>query len=157
MRDETVQKLLQRHKQTRMIEATSSVEEAVRMLDENNTDILACSIQGRFAGLFTRFDYIKHVMLKNLDAKNVKLIEVMNFDVPVIRPATKISEAFSILSQKNISCLTVLSTENNTFLGIIGEAEIRKEIHQALVMAENENRMIMSYIYGENYGLCANY
>lgn len=157
MKDEAVLNLLARRKQAQMVDANSSVENAIRAMDEARSDVIACSIHGRFAGLFTRFDYLKFIMLKNLDAKLVRLMEVMNFDVAVIRPNTKVSEAFSILSRKNINCITVLAESNNSFLGIISEEEIRKDIHQALVSAEKENRMIMSYIYGENYGLCANY
>jgi len=153
--NDTVIKFLgSRH--TAIIEALSSVDHALDVMEKEDTDALGVQAFGNFAGIFTRSDFVRRVMCKDMNPRRTMVNDVMTFDPVAIGPSMTLKDAYKIMLNKKISHLPVLSPDDSTFLGIITEEDLRYDMNNFLEKTAHENRLIMSYIHGENYAMGAN-
>lgn len=134
-------------------EAGRSVAKAIEIMESCASNAIGVTVSGHFTGLFTEGDLIKKVVRKELDPKEVKLYEVMTVNPLTITRDCGVGEAFFYICKYNYSSLPV--AENGRFYGIVSEQALRREIAQSLRQITAENNMLMSYIKGETYGLCA--
>lgn len=152
----TVTKFLgNRH--TAIIGASDPVTYALDIMQRENIDALGVQTKGRFAGIFTRSDFVRRVLCRDVNPRRISVDSVMTCDPVAIGPSVTIKDAYKIMLDNKISHLPVLSPDDRTFLGIITEEDLRYDMNNFLEKTANENRMIMSYIHGENYALGASY
>lgn len=154
--NDTVTKFLgNRH--TAIIGAEEPVARALDIMQRENIDALGIQAGRKFAGIFTRSDFVRRVLCKDINPRKVSVDAVMTCDPIAIGPSVSLRDAYKIMLDHKISHLPVLSPDDRTFLGIITEEDLRYDMNNFLEKTANENRMIMSYIHGENYAMGGNY
>ncbi len=137
------------------VHSMETVESAMNIMDKEGTDSIGVQSYGRFAGIFTRSDLVSRVLQKGLRPERTLVQNVMTPDPQTISPETPISEAYRMMRDLKVSHLPVVDDNGRVFLGIVTEDDMRDDIQSFLDKAMREHEMILGYIHGEQYGLCA--
>ncbi|MEK9629829.1 MAG: CBS domain-containing protein [Nitrospinota bacterium] len=99
------------------IDQEKSVKNAAEIIYAKKIGSLLVKENGNFVGIITKTDLMKRVLIKDLDAKTVKVSEVMSHPLFTIDAGESIDAAKKMLKEKSIRHLTV--TQNNQVVGII--------------------------------------
>lgn len=104
------------------ISSTTSVAEAVQLLNRHNIGSLPVMDGGRLMGIFTERDVLRRVVESNLDPRSTPVSQVMTREVFCIKPSTTVEEALNIMTKKRYRHLPVV--ENNQLLGIVSMGDL---------------------------------
>lgn len=126
---------------------TTSVAEAVRLMNERNTgSVLVMERDGTLVGIFTERDVLRRVIDGHLDYDSTAVSRVMSEDVACVRGNTTVEEALVIVNSRNCRHLPVIEDER-----VIGLISVRDLV--SAVVRDQEHRIteLTDYISG-NYG-----
>jgi len=104
------------------MDATETVIEAAKLMDENDISSVLIKRQGDFVGILTDRDIITRVMSKGLDARMVRVSEVMSSPLKTIGKDASVEEAAKKMAEHNIRRLVVEHDQQK--IGIIAESDI---------------------------------
>jgi CBS domain-containing protein len=116
------------------IDASTSVLNALRLMDERNIGSVVITENGKYAGLLTERDYARKVVLKGKSSDETTVLEIMSRDLPHILPNYSIETCMHIMSESNIRYLPVFN--NDTLSGIISISDVVTETilsHEATI------------------------
>ncbi len=99
------------------IDLDKTVNNAAEIIYENKVGSLLITEKGEFIGIVTKTDLMKRVLIKNLDAKSLKVSEVMSQPLYTIDSGESLEAAREMLREKSVRHLTV--TQNNEVVGIL--------------------------------------
>ena len=99
------------------IDQEKSVKNAAEIIYAKKVGSLLVTDNGKFVGIITKTDLMKRVLMKDLDAKSVKVSEIMSHPLFTIDAGESLEVAKKMLQEKSIRHLTV--TQNNQIVGII--------------------------------------
>lgn len=148
-----ISNLLER--KTPSLQGSSTVKAAIEMMDAHEVDFVGVECEGDFVGVFTRKEFDKNVIRRNLLPEETTLYEVAFLNPPIVQEDITVKEAYSIMMSYQQEFLPVLNEKKLT--GIISIRILSEYIMRAYEKSEEENRMIVNYMQrGESYGF-ANY
>lgn len=136
------------------VDSCMTVSETLELMDQYHRHAVGVTVNGYFAGLFTRSDFISRVARRNLDPRRTAVGSVMTANPVVISAASGIKEAYYLMCYDGYSHLPVI--DNNKLVGIIAEHDLRKDIASDL-KKESRKSKVMESMLREPYGLCERY
>ena len=99
------------------IEQDKTVKYAAEIIYSKKIGSLLVTDKGNFIGIITKTDLMTRVLIKDLDAKVIKVSAVMSAPLYTIDSGESLAAAREILSEKSIRHLTV--TQNDNVVGIL--------------------------------------
>jgi len=89
-------------------------------------------------GIFGERDYVRNIILKGRSSKTTEVGEVMNTSVITIGPSSSVHECLSIMANKNVRTLPVVSLvgqeinscEKDSVLGLITPLDVLQFIEE---------------------------
>ena len=99
------------------IEQDKTVKNAAEIIYSNKIGSLLVTENGNYIGIITKTDLMTRVLIKNLDAKTIKVSEVMSSPLYTIDSGESLATAREMLSEKSVRHLTV--TCNDEIVGIL--------------------------------------
>lgn len=128
--NETISKFLDGRREC-LMQAFDSVEDALKVMQEQKTGAVGVEIFSGFAGIFTQSDFVEKVLMKNLSPQKTILNEVMTQNPPVISPLLSTAQAYEVMLQHKVRYLPVLREGDSYFLGIVTEDDLSADIYSA--------------------------
>jgi len=95
----------------------ATVEEAVKLMNKYEIGCLVVVENGKPVGIITERDFLKRVLPKSEELRNMKVMEVMSKPLISIGPKAQIEEAAKLMFQKKIKKLPVV--EKGKLLGLV--------------------------------------
>ncbi len=99
------------------IDQDKTVKNAAEIIYGKKIGSLLVTYNGNFVGIITKTDLMKRVLIKDLDAKSIKVSEVMSQPLFTIDSGESLEEARKMLDEKSVRHLTV--THNKEVVGIL--------------------------------------
>jgi CBS domain-containing protein len=126
------------------IRPTSSVAQAVSLLDEHNIGSLpVVDDRGRLCGIFSERDVLRGIRRLGEDFCRERIAAVMTRDVFTCLPDDSIHEAIGRMSTVGVGQLPVV--EDGEVRGIVSAGDLLRVLHAE---AEEENRHLHAYVQG---------
>jgi CBS domain-containing protein len=99
------------------IEQDKTVKDAAEIIYANRIGSLLVTENGNYIGIITKTDLMTRVLLKDIDAKMIKVSEVMSSPLYTIDSGESLETAREMLREKSVRHLTV--TRNDEVAGIL--------------------------------------
>ncbi len=125
------------------VSPTSSVLEAIQLMNVRKIGALLVTEKGCPVGMFTERDVLTRVVPPGRDAARTTVEEVMSTDLIVIRPDTSVENAMRIVTEKKRRHLPVV--EEGRLLGMISIGDLTRWMVRE---HENEVETLLEYING---------
>ncbi len=123
------------------IDASTTVLDALRLMEEKNIGSVVVTDEGMYLGLLTERDYARKVILKGKSSLDTSVREIMTTDLPCIVPENTIDTCMHIMSENNIRYLPVF--KNDQLCGIIS---INDLVTETILTHEETIEQLRSYI-----------
>lgn len=133
------------------VDSCMTIAEALELMDRYRRHAVGVTVNGYFAGLFTRSDFINRVARNGLHPQNTAVGSVMTLNPVVISAQSGIREAYYLMCYDGYSHLPVV--DDNRLVGIIAENDLRKDIASELKNEKQKNK-VMESMFRESYGIC---
>ncbi|NIV44956.1 CBS domain-containing protein [Candidatus Bathyarchaeota archaeon] len=91
------------------VDATSTVKEAVEIMNEHEIGCLVVIENHRLTGILTERDILKRVLAATKDPKKTKVGEIMTTRVFTVSPETDLEEAARLMFENDVKKLPVVS------------------------------------------------
>lgn len=91
------------------VDATSTVKEAVEIMNEHEIGCLVVIENHRLTGILTERDILKRVLAATKDPKKTKVGEIMTTRVFTVSPETDLEEAARLMFENDVKKLPVIS------------------------------------------------
>jgi CBS domain-containing protein len=91
------------------VDATSTVKEAVEIMNEHEIGCLVVIENHRLIGILTERDVLKRVLAATKDPKKTKVGEIMTTRVFTVSPETDLEEAARLMFENDVKKLPVVS------------------------------------------------
>jgi CBS domain-containing protein len=108
------------------VKPSDSVFDALRLLSQYNVGALLVMSDSQLVGVFSERDYTRKVALQGRSSKEVRVEDIMTRDVMVVTPGTPTRECMTLMSQKKIRHLPVVS--GNTVVGMLSILDLMDDI-----------------------------
>ncbi len=105
-------------------DVSDSVYDTTSKLIENNVGCIVVTENDDIAGIITKGDIIKKVIIKSQDPKKERISSIMVTPVVTISPDSSLEEAAKLMSDRRVSKLPVLEEESGLLVGIITSTDI---------------------------------
>lgn len=105
-----------------MLEASSSVLEAAKLMKENDAGSVLVTINGKTAGIVTERDVLYKVAASDLQASKTAIKDIMTATIFSTTSDTPITEALKLMARHHIRRLLV--TENGKPMGMVSQRSI---------------------------------
>ena len=123
----TVETLLaSKEKTVWSIGPTSSVYEAIQMMDEKGVGALAVTHNDNLVGIISERDYARKVILKGRSSSETNVDDIMTRDVLYTFPGQSVEDCMVMMTENHIRHMPVL--QNKTLVGMISLGDVVKEI-----------------------------
>ena len=123
----TVETLLaSKEKTVWSIGPTSSVYEAIQMMDEKGVGALAVTHNDNLVGIISERDYARKVILKGRSSSETSVDDIMTRDVLYTFPGQSVEDCMVMMTEHHIRHMPVL--QNKTLVGMISLGDVVKEI-----------------------------
>ena len=109
-------------RQVTSMESTESVLDAARLMNEKGIGGVPVTESGGIVGIFTERDILRRVVAECRDPATTTLREVMSERVVTCQPETTLDECVSVMTDKRIRHLPVVSDEG--LCGIITAGDL---------------------------------
>lgn len=113
--DEKAQRLLS-------IKPTASVLDALKLMAENDVGALVVLDAEKLVGIFSERDYARKIILFGKSSKDTSVSEIMTPKVVCVRPEQTAEECMSLMTDKRVRHLPVLSEKK--VIGIISIGDV---------------------------------
>jgi CBS domain-containing protein len=126
------------------VPASSTVMDAVYLMNEKKVGALVVTRADRVNGMFTERDVLRRVVGHPRPPSEIAVAEVMTADVLVCAPETSVDEAGRIMKDRRIRHLPICDSEGN-LLGLIsiGDLNAYHANHQEATIHH-----LKEYVYG---------
>ena len=104
----------------------TQVMDALKMMDEKKIGSLIIVHNDEIKGVFTEQDFIRRVLLKNIDSSKTLVETVMTKNVLTIKPQQTVNESMHLMTDKHIRHLPVI--DEGKLLGVISIGDCVKEV-----------------------------
>jgi CBS domain-containing protein len=123
----TVRNLLQKKgNAVHTVSPSTSVFDALELLEDRNVGALIVTDNGKLMGVFTERDYARKVVLKGRSSRETLVNDIMSGNPIVVNMHTTIEECMELMTDKFIRHLPVL--EGGALVGIISIGDVVKYI-----------------------------
>ncbi|HWJ19193.1 CBS domain-containing protein [Bradyrhizobium sp.] len=106
----------------------ASITECVRLMTASKIGALMVMDDGRLIGIFTERDALNKVLASNLDPRNTKVSEVMTKDPYCISPATTVSDAMQLITERRFRHLPIV--DNGKVLAVVSSGDLTRWLVQ---------------------------
>lgn len=103
-----------------------TVYDAIREMADRNIGCLVVLEGDKPVGLITERDYARNVVLKGRGSPTTRVREIMDTNVPYVRPDHTVEECMAIMTDKRVRHLPVL--EQGRLIGLISIGDLVKSI-----------------------------
>ena len=124
------------------IDATTSVLDALRLMDDKNIGSVVVTDDGQYCGLLTERDYARKVILRGKSSEETSVREIMTTDLPHIIPENTVETCMHIMSENNVRYLPVF--KNDQLCGIISITDL---VTETILTHEETIEQLRSYIH----------
>ncbi|MEI7898855.1 MAG: CBS domain-containing protein [bacterium] len=108
------------------ISATTSVFEAIQLMDTKNIgSLLVLNASGKIVGIFAERDCLRKVILAGKSPNDVQVRSVMSKKVISASPENTVDECMALMTQKRIRHLPVIDSQER-IVGIISIGDLVK-------------------------------
>lgn len=118
-----------------IMEADSTVHEAIRLLKEKNQRSVIASHKGEVVGLVSKTDILFKITFEGRNASKVKLREIMTSPILAVDPQATIKEALELMNKKNVR--QVMVHAYSAVLGMVYREDIYKMMETVSLCSEN--------------------
>ncbi|MFH0878435.1 MAG: CBS domain-containing protein [Lentisphaerota bacterium] len=87
------------------------------MVEKGAGSLLVVDKAGKLAGIVSERDCVRKVVLKEKDAKQITVREIMSKELTVVNPDTSVEECMAIMTEKRVRHLPVM--EKGKIVGIV--------------------------------------
>lgn len=123
----TVRNLLQKKgNAVYTVSPSTSVYDALELLEDRNLGALIVTDNGKLLGVFTERDYARKVVLKGRSSKETLVNDIMSGNPIVVNLHTTIEQCMELMTDKFIRHLPVL--EGGELVGVISIGDVVKYI-----------------------------
>ena len=123
----TVRNLLQKKgNAVYTVSPSTSVFDALELLEDRNLGALIVTDNGKLLGVFTERDYARKVVLKGRSSRETLVNDIMSGNPVVVNMHTTIEECMELMTDKFIRHLPVL--EGGELVGVISIGDVVKYI-----------------------------
>lgn len=124
------------------IDATTSVLDALRLMDDKNIGSVVVTDNGQYCGLLTERDYARKVILRGKSSEETSVREIMTTDLPHIIPENTVETCMHIMSENNVRYLPVFKSDE--LCGIISITDL---VTETILTHEETIEQLRSYIH----------
>jgi len=110
----------------------STVEEAVRLMNEHEIGCLIVTDNKKPIGIITERDLLKRILAKSQDLKKIRVEEVMSTPLISVEPNVEIGDASRLMFQKSIKKMPIVKEEK--LLGLVTLTDILRIQPQLIKM-----------------------
>jgi CBS domain-containing protein len=123
------------------IDSSTSVLDALRLMDDKNIGSVVVTEDGKYMGLLTERDYARKVILKGKSSNEISVSEIMTIDLPHIIPDNSVETCMHIMSENNIRYLPVFKGDQ-----LCGIVSINDLVTETILTHEETIEQLRSYI-----------
>ena len=110
----------------------STVEEAVKLMNEREIGCLIVTENDRPIGILTERDLLKRILVKSKDLKGMKVQDVMSMPLISVEPNVQIGDASRLMFQKNIKKMPIV--KKGELVGLVTLTDILRIQPQLIKM-----------------------
>lgn len=110
----------------------STVEEAVRLMNEHEIGCLIVTDNKKPVGIVTERDLLKRILAKSEDLKKIRVEEVMSTPLISVEPNVEIEDASRLMFQKSIKKMPIVKEDK--LLGLVTLTDILRIQPQLIKM-----------------------
>lgn len=110
----------------------STVEEAVRLMNEHEIGCLIVTDNKKPIGIITERDLLKRILAKSKDLKKIRVEEVMSTPLISVEPNVEIGDASRLMFQKSIKKMPIVKEDK--LLGLVTLTDILRIQPQLIKM-----------------------
>jgi len=125
------------------VPVSSSVEDAVRVMNRHKVGSVVVLDGDRLVGIFTERDVLYRVVAAGLPPATTPLAQVMTANPKVITPDMTVDDALAMISEKRCRHLPVI--DNGKMIGLISQGDITRWLVQA---HRAQAQQLIDYITG---------
>jgi predicted transcriptional regulator len=114
------------------ISRTSTVEDAVKLMNEHEIGCLVVTENKKAVGILTERDLMKRVLAKSQDPRKTKVEEVMSTPLISLEPNVEIGDVSRIMFQKSIKKMPIVKKDK--LLGLVTLTDILRIQPQLIKM-----------------------
>lgn len=137
-----------RDQKVRLIDADSTVMDAVRYMAIRHIGAVLIGKDGRLEGIFSERDLLMRVIAKGLDPDQTPLHRVMTANPETVRPDQTANEALERMHARGFRHLPVIGADGRV-IGIVALRDLNAVVRRQL---EDELRERDAYIQDAGYG-----
>jgi len=114
-----------------VVDSSSSVLEAIRVMVDNNVGAVAVVSEGQIRGIFSERDVIKKVIYHNLPPDTTPVAEVMTKEVESISQEMGLTEALQLMVGRHVRHLPIVD-DGGKVLGILSVRDLLQGVLDGL-------------------------
>ena len=103
------------------ISPDATVFEAIQLMADKNVGALLVTDQGRLKGILSERDYTRKVAVKGKSSKELKVRDIVSFNVVYVTPAHSVEECLRLMTEHRVRHLPVLEGEQIAGVISIGD------------------------------------
>ena len=130
------------------VDPSASVLEAVHVMERHGVGAVAVLENGQTRGIFTERDVMLRVVLKDLNAKNIKVRDVMTSPVQTASDEMTEEDALTHMLEKHIRHLPVVSKSGQ----LLGMLSIRNVLEYQVDILSRELHSLDQYLANDGPG-----
>ena len=130
------------------VDPSASVLEAVHVMERHGVGAVAIVENGQTRGIFTERDVMLRVVLKDLNAKNIKVGDVMTSPVQTASDEMTEEDALTHMLEKHIRHLPVVSKSGQ----LLGMLSIRNVLEYQVDILSRELHSLDQYLANDGPG-----
>jgi CBS domain-containing protein len=131
-----------------MVSPTTSVHDAVRLMNDQRVGAVAVANDNTLEGIFTERDLMIRVVLEGKDPKQTKIGDVMTADCISAKQDMSMGEALQIMTEKHFRHLPVVDDDNK----VLGLLSIRNLLHQRVDKLSQELDSVVAFFTADGIG-----
>ncbi|MBP2625042.1 MAG: CBS domain-containing protein [Nitrosopumilaceae archaeon] len=114
------------------IDYNKTAFDTAKLLVENNTDFAIILQDKKPIGIVTESDYIKKIIIKNKNASEIPIKDIMTENFQTVKPSTEIENAIQKMLNNSIKRLLVF--ENNDLVGVVTQIGLASYLRNKLLI-----------------------
>lgn len=138
----------------RSLQGSISAFFALEVLDIYEVDIIGVECEDEFVGVFTRSDFERNVIRRNLNPRHTTLYEVITLNPPRVPSDTSVKDTYEAMLAYQWDYMPVV--DGNHLCGIVSMNDLGHSVVHSLEEMKTENDTIMDYLHGgESYAMAS--
>ncbi len=131
-----------------MVSRTSTVFDAVKLMNDQRVGAVAVVNDDTLAGIFTERDLMIRVVLEGKDSKTTQIGDVMTAKCVSAPKNMSMGEALQVMTEKHFRHLPVVDDDNK----VLGLLSIRNLLHQRVDKLSQELDSVVAFFTADGIG-----